>query len=89
MLMLWRFIILFAKFFFRAEKLIGGLGGEKARWSSTAEVLNNSLGNIVGDVLLAAGAVAYFGPFPVNTRSTLVRLWNDKCLNLGKTYNIH
>lgn len=50
----------------RAETLLGGLGGEKGRWSENAFVLNNSLVNVIGDVLLAAGCVAYLGCFTVN-----------------------
>lgn len=52
----------------RAEKLIGGLGGEKSRWSQTAKDLQGLLGNVIGDVLLSAGAVAYLGPFTVDYR---------------------
>lgn len=50
----------------RAETLLGGLGGEKTRWSENAVVLNDSLVNVVGDVLLAAGCIAYLGCFTVN-----------------------
>ena len=32
----------------RAEQLIGGLGGEKDRWSSTAVSLGNKYGNLTG-----------------------------------------
>lgn len=49
----------------RAEKLIGGLGGEKTRWSQTARDLQKLLDNVVGDVLLSAGVVAYLGAFTV------------------------
>lgn len=52
----------------RAEKLIGGLGGEKNRWSETAKYLHGLLGNVIGDALLSAGMVAYLGPFTVNYR---------------------
>lgn len=64
---------------FRAERLLGGLGGEKIRWSEKAAELNQSLGNIVGDVLLAAGSVALLGPFTVEFREDIVREWNKKC----------
>lgn len=47
----------------RAEKLITGLGGEKARWSDIARELLQTLANVVGDVLLSAGIIAYLGPF--------------------------
>lgn len=52
----------------RAEKLIGGLGGEKTRWSDTAKHLHSLLSNVIGDVLLSAGTVAYLGPFTVDYR---------------------
>lgn len=58
-------LILFLLLFTRsAEKLLGGLGGEKTRWSEAAHNLHKSISNIVGDVLLAGGAVAYLGFFP-------------------------
>jgi hypothetical protein len=46
----------------------GSLGGEKGRWSETAKCLRGTLHNVIGDVLLAAGAIAYLGPFTVNFR---------------------
>ena len=49
----------------RAEKLIFGLGGERARWSEMAVNLGSRLINITGDVLLASGMVAYLGAFNV------------------------
>ncbi|XP_008197222.2 dynein axonemal heavy chain 3 [Tribolium castaneum] len=67
----------------RAEKLIGGLGGEKSRWSQTAKDLGGLLGNVIGDVILSAGAVAYLGAFTVDFRNELIRDWNEFCLQLG------
>lgn len=52
----------------RAEKLIGGLGGEKTRWSETAKQLQGLLDNVIGDVVLSAGTIAYLGPFTVDFR---------------------
>lgn len=49
----------------RAETLLGGLGGEKSRWCQIANQLNDSLVNVVGDVLIAAGFVTYLGYFNV------------------------
>lgn len=49
----------------RAEKLIGGLGDEKLRWAQTATLLQETLDNVLGDVLLSAGVVAYLGAFTV------------------------
>ena len=47
----------------RAEKLIDGLGGEKARWSEIAASSAPSYDNLLGDVLVSAGVIAYLGPF--------------------------
>ncbi len=52
----------------RAEKLIGGLGGEKDRWTENARLLGERYFNITGDVLLGAGVVAYLGAFTVTFR---------------------
>lgn len=68
---------------FRAERLLGGLGGEKIRWSEKATELNQSLGNVVGDVLLAAGSVALLGPFTMEFREEIICDWNKKCQTEG------
>lgn len=52
----------------RAGQLIGGLGGEKTRWTESAANLAEQLVRLSGDMLLAAGYVAYLGPFTVNYR---------------------
>lgn len=45
----------------RATKLIGGLGGEKTRWTEVAEKLGKDYVNLTGDVLLSAAFIAYLG----------------------------
>ncbi|XP_053695545.1 dynein axonemal heavy chain 3 [Sabethes cyaneus] len=60
----------------RAEQLIGGLGGEKKRWSECAQNLHQSLENVIGDVLLAAGCIAYLGCFSTEFRSRIISDWN-------------
>lgn len=47
----------------RAEQLIGGLGDERERWQESAERLSADLKNLVGNVMLASGCLAYLGPF--------------------------
>ena len=37
----------------RAEKLIGGLGGEKARWTEVANTLAHDYTNLIGDIMLS------------------------------------
>ena len=95
----------------RAEKLIGGLGGEKDRWSQAAEELGERSAtccahthththththcmcihispppppppryiNVVGDVLVSSGVVAYLGAFTVDFRSSCVKEWHKLC----------
>jgi hypothetical protein len=46
------------RFFFpqvRAEKLITGLGGEKASWKANSTKLGIDYTNLTGDILIAAG----------------------------------
>ena len=61
----------------RAEKLIGGLGGE-VRWTETVEQLSKDLINVMGDVIISAGTNAYSGPFTPQFRSTLCKEWGGE-----------
>ncbi|KAI9206289.1 dynein heavy chain and region D6 of dynein motor-domain-containing protein [Polychytrium aggregatum] len=63
----------------RAEKLIGGLGGEKDRWSEAARTLNITFNNLIGDVLLSSGVIAYLGAFTLAYRQMMLAEWNKKC----------
>ncbi|XP_032092528.1 dynein heavy chain 2, axonemal [Thamnophis elegans] len=47
----------------RADKLVSGLAGEKIRWEETVKGLEEDLGYLVGDCLLASAFVSYMGPF--------------------------
>ncbi|XP_048373762.1 dynein axonemal heavy chain 2 [Sphaerodactylus townsendi] len=47
----------------RADKLVSGLAGEKVRWEETMKGLQEDLGYLVGDCLLAAAFLSYMGPF--------------------------
>ncbi len=63
----------------RAEKLIGGLGGEKERWGLAAEELGKRFINIMGDVLISSGVVSYLGAFTVDFRLEATREWHGIC----------
>uniref|UniRef100_A0A3Q1B603 Dynein axonemal heavy chain 12 n=1 Tax=Amphiprion ocellaris TaxID=80972 RepID=A0A3Q1B603_AMPOC len=63
----------------RAEKLIGGLGGEKTRWSEAADDLQNTYDNLTGDVLISAGVIAYLGAFTAGFRQDCTKLWTKLC----------
>ena len=47
----------------RAERLMGGLGGERIRWQQAVKQLASSYTNVTGDVMLSAGIIAYLGAF--------------------------
>ncbi|XP_012147752.1 dynein heavy chain 3, axonemal isoform X3 [Megachile rotundata] len=76
----------------RAEKLLGGLSGEKDRWSATAAMLGASLHNVIGDVLLSSAVVAYLGAFTVEYRKKLVTEWHLSCSEVripcGERFNL-
>ncbi|KAM3849660.1 dynein axonemal heavy chain 7 [Diretmus argenteus] len=63
----------------RAEQLIGGLGGEKSRWSETASALGDTYTNLTGDVLISAGIVAYLGAFTSSYRQSQIEEWMQQC----------
>ncbi|XP_029912440.1 dynein heavy chain 12, axonemal [Myripristis murdjan] len=63
----------------RAEKLIGGLGGEKTRWSKAADDLQNIYDNLTGDVLISAGVIAYLGAFTAGFRQDCTKMWTKLC----------
>ncbi|XP_039193883.1 dynein heavy chain 2, axonemal isoform X2 [Crotalus tigris] len=60
----------------RADKLVSGLAGEKIRWEETVKGLEEDLGYLVGDCLLASAFVSYMGPFLSNYRDEMVsHIW--------------
>ncbi|XP_069839698.1 dynein axonemal heavy chain 7 isoform X1 [Dendropsophus ebraccatus] len=65
----------------RAEQLIGGLGGEKTRWSQTAIELGTLYINLTGDILISSGIVAYQGAFTSSYRQMQTKEWSLMCKN--------
>ncbi|NXM04479.1 DYH7 protein, partial [Tyrannus savana] len=63
----------------RAEKLIGGLGGEKTRWDKAAKDLQEEYDNLTGDVLVSAGVIAYLGAFTAAFRQECTKDWSKLC----------
>ena len=53
---------------------MGGLGGEKVRWTETCGRLEHEYGDLVGDAVVSAAMIAYAGPFTPDFRRLLVRL---------------
>lgn len=64
----------------RAEKLIGGLGGEKDRWTEAARLLGINYTNLIGDVLLSSAIVSYLGAFTVDYRVKCQHKWHKICM---------
>ncbi len=71
--------------FLRAEQLIGGLGGEKDRWSKAAKDLSVQYENLTGDILIAAGVVAYLGAFT----SAFRQVSNNRQGDLGRGFIVY
>jgi dynein heavy chain len=66
----------------RADKLLGGLGGEAVRWKATVEDLKKAEVNVIGDVLVAAGTISYLGPFTQRYRSETEKEWHEQLTKL-------
>eukprot|EP00072_Mus_musculus_P064692 XP_011247381.1 PREDICTED: dynein heavy chain 2, axonemal isoform X7 [Mus musculus] len=67
----------------RAGMLVSGLAGEKARWEETVQGLEEDLGYLVGDCLIAAAFLSYMGPFLTNYRDEIInQIWIRKIREL-------
>ncbi|WAR21987.1 DYH2-like protein [Mya arenaria] len=68
----------------RAAKLVSGLAGERVRWEETVKDLEERLGFLIGDCLIAAAFMSYIGPFLSNYRDELVqKVWLAEVKKLG------
>ncbi|PZC81208.1 hypothetical protein B5X24_HaOG213309 [Helicoverpa armigera] len=67
----------------RAEMLISGLGGEKTRWTQIAKTLRETYNTLTGDILIAAGIIAYLGPFTATFRNKQMKAWAQACADCG------
>jgi dynein heavy chain len=59
----------------RADKLVGGLAGERERWEISVGQFDISIENVIGDAMIAAAFGSYCGPFDSDYRIDLVSRW--------------
>jgi len=57
----------------RAQKLVGGLGGERSRWDASATDLEARTNQLVGDCAISAAFLSYGGPFNTEYRLNLLQ----------------
>ena len=67
-----------------ANTLIGNLKNERESWSVDLEAAKIFKENLVGDVLICSGILAYLGVFVASYREECVKTWGD----MMKKYNI-
>ncbi len=63
----------------RAEQLTGGLASEQVRWGKELTQLKQDINDLTGNILLAAGCIAYTGPFTATYRHVLIQEWVLAC----------
>ncbi|XP_061720397.1 dynein axonemal heavy chain 12-like [Cydia pomonella] len=71
----------------RAEKLIGGLGGEKVRWTAAAENLQLLYDNLAGDMLVSCGIIAYLAPYTLPVRTAITEQWRQLVIKLDMPHS--
>ncbi|CAK81423.1 unnamed protein product (macronuclear) [Paramecium tetraurelia] len=61
----------------RATKLMEGLGGERERWSKSSAIYEQRLKQVLGDIILSSGTIAYLGVFSNSFRQKTIKMWMD------------
>jgi dynein heavy chain len=76
----------------RAEKLISGLSGEKKSWNAKAHQLRSDLVNVVGDMVVSSGVIAYLGPYTIEYRKECETAWvsllNDRKIPCSDNFSL-
>uniref|UniRef100_A0A4W3JSS5 Dynein heavy chain coiled coil stalk domain-containing protein n=1 Tax=Callorhinchus milii TaxID=7868 RepID=A0A4W3JSS5_CALMI len=63
----------------RASLLISALGEEKVRWKQFIHELDKCIKGIVGDTLLSAASITYYGVFTAQYRRRIMEEWLRLC----------
>ena len=67
-----------------ANRLIGGLAGERKRWEEQSESFSDEIRRLAGDVALACAFITYVGPYNAEFRKFLQNdLYYKDCLAKG------
>jgi dynein heavy chain len=67
-----------------ANRLIGGLAGERKRWEEQSASFADEIKRLVGDVALACAFITYVGPYNAEYRKELTdKLFTADCLAKG------
>jgi dynein heavy chain, axonemal len=67
----------------RANKLIGGVGGEKGRWKVSSARLGESFTNLTGDILISSAQIVYLGVFTAGLRREEITSWIEALNEAG------
>ena len=77
----------------RAKELIVGLTVMKEGWIVKAKELKIAFDNVVGDVLISSGVMAYLGAFTIEYRNECVDAWkkllSEVKVPASETYKLH
>lgn len=57
--------------------MIGGLSGEKDRWTTIVADLTVQLSLVIGDSMVASSSISYSGSFTSVYREELEQIWRD------------
>jgi dynein heavy chain len=73
-----------------AKALINGLANERENWKVDLAKNREARENIVGDVVIASGVIAYLGVFLKNYRDECTQQWADmlRKFDIGSTKNV-
>jgi hypothetical protein len=66
----------------RAKSLIEKLKDEEVNWAKELEITRKNKINVVGDIMLSAGVIAYMGVFTMDFRAEAIEQWKALCNNL-------